>query len=118
MILEGLFMKILISLEDNNNLDSKLSNHFGTCNFFAIYDSVLKELKIIKNYLDHNSSKSPVDQILENNIDSVFSKGMGKKAIDLFLEKKIILKTGNYTFLKEVIENIADLKDLNTPCKH
>jgi predicted Fe-Mo cluster-binding NifX family protein len=111
-------MKILISLNNNNGIESELSNHFGTCLFFCIYDTDTKNISIIKNYLNHNSSKSPVDQVLEKNIDSVFSLGMGKKAIDLFKKKNVSLKTGNYKILKEVIENIDSLEDLNISCSH
>ena len=111
-------MKMLISLEDNNMYLSKLSDHFGTCIFFGIYDSNLKKLEIIKNFIDHKSDKSPIEQTLEQNIDSVFSKGMGKKAIELFNDKKISLKTGDYKILKEVIDNISNLRDLALSCKH
>jgi predicted Fe-Mo cluster-binding NifX family protein len=48
-------MKILISLDNDYSLDSKLSCHFGNCAFFAIYNSNNKSLEIIKNYIDHSN---------------------------------------------------------------
>jgi predicted Fe-Mo cluster-binding NifX family protein len=111
-------MKILISLDNDYSLDSKLSCHFGNCAFFAIYNSNNKSLEIIKNYIDHsNLTLSPIDQILKIDVDTVFSLGMGRKAINLFKERRINLKTGNYKTLNEVIENIDNLEDLNLSCK-
>ncbi|MDD3178060.1 MAG: NifB/NifX family molybdenum-iron cluster-binding protein [Candidatus ainarchaeum sp.] len=111
-------MKILIALDENKNLDSKLSEHFGNCSFFAIYSTDSKNLEIIPNIIDHSKEKTPVEQIQELDIDAVFTKGIGKKAIDLFSKTSILLKTENFNILKEVIENIDYLKDIKQSCDH
>lgn len=111
-------MKILIALNENNNLDSKLSEHFGNCAFYAIYSTDSKNLKIISNIIDHSKEKTPVEQIQDLNIDMVFTKGIGRKAIDLFSKTNILLKTGNYNILKEVIENINNLEEIKQSCNH
>ena len=112
-------MKILIAINENKNLDSKLSEHFGHCPYFAIYDTKIKELKIIKNEISHsNQELTPVDQVMKFEPDSIFSLGIGQKAIKLFNEKQIKVKTGNYKILKQVIENIDKLEELNKGCKH
>jgi hypothetical protein len=43
---------------------------------------------------------------------------MGSRAISLFMEKNIILKTGSFKTVKEVIENINSLNDLTKGCSH
>jgi len=112
-------MKILIALNENNGINSKLSEHFGHCPFFAIYEIQTKNLKIIKNEINHsNQELTPVDQVTQFKPDFVFSLGMGQRAIKLFNEKKIKVKTGNYKILKEVIENVNNLKELNFGCEH
>ena len=111
-------MKILIALNTNQGMDSKLSEHFGYCAFFAIYDDETENLEIIKNFIDHASNLTPVEQIMKLKVDIVFSLGIGKKAINLFLEKGIKLKTGNYTKLGQVIDNIDSLQDLDEACAH
>jgi predicted Fe-Mo cluster-binding NifX family protein len=112
-------MKILIALNNNKELESDLSEHFGHCAYFAIYDYITKEINYFKNDIDHNNiSQSPVDQVIKYNIDTVFTLGIGRKAINLFLEKNIKLKKGNFKKLYEVIENINNLEDLNESCEN
>jgi len=112
-------MRILIAVEEDNGLNSKLSNHFGHCPYFAIFDTKTKKLKIIENELDHSNSKlTPVDQIMAYKPDVVFSLGMGQKAIHLFEEKGVKLKTGDLKIVKEIIENFDDLEDLDKGCNH
>jgi len=112
-------MKILIALNENKGENSKLSEHFGHCPYFAIYDTDTKDLEIFENKLEHsNSNITPVDQIIKFQPDIVFTLGMGKKAIELFNEKKIKIKTGNYKILKEVIDNFKNLEKLNEECEY
>ncbi len=112
-------MKLLIALNENKGVYSTLSEHFGHCPFFAIYEIETKNLEIIKNEIDHsNQNLNPVEQIMKFNPDIVFSKGIGQKAINLFNEKKVEIKTGDYSNLKEVIKNINNLQNLKNGCKH
>ena len=110
-------MKLLIALNENKKLNSKLSEHFGYCPYFAIYETETKKIKIIENKINHSSKRlNPVEQIMKLKPDIVFSLGMGKKAIELFNKKKVKIKTGNYKILKELINNLDKLLDLNKAC--
>ncbi len=112
-------MKILIAINENNGINSKLSEHFGHCPYFAIYETETNNLEFIENKIDHlNQNLTPVDQIMKFNPNVVFTLGAGQRAINLFNEEKVELKTGNYKILSEVIENIKNLKDLNGGCGH
>lgn len=111
--------RILIAINENNGIKSKLSMHFGHCAFFAIYDTKIENLKIVKNEIDHsNNLLTPVDQIMSLKPDIVFSLGMGQKALKLFNEKNIKIKTGNFKIVDEVIKNIDKLKELKNGCLH
>jgi len=112
-------MKLLIAIDEDKGENSKLSEHFGHCPYFAIYETNTKEITIIKNKLDHSNSKiTPVDQIMKFKPDIIFSLGIGQRAIRLFNEKGVKLKTGSYQTAKEVIENLDNLKEMNTGCEH
>lgn len=112
-------MKILIAINENAGKDSKLSEHFGHCSHFAIYETETKNLEIVENKIDHsNQNLTPVDQIMKFHPDMVFTLGAGQRAIKLFNEKNIKLKTGNYKIVQEVIENIKNLKNLDGGCEH
>ena len=112
-------MRILIAINENNGINSKLSGHFGHCPYFAIYETETKDLEIVENKIDHtNQNLTPVDQIMKFNPDTVFTLGAGQRAINLFNEKKVKLKTGNYEVVQEVIENIDKLKNLDGGCEH
>ena len=112
-------MKLLIAINNNNSAYSILSEHFGHCLYFAIYDTETKNLEIIENEINHSDiSLTPIDQIMKFTPDVVFSLAMGKKALKLFDEKGVKVKTGDFKIVKEVIENINNLKDLSDGCNH
>jgi len=112
-------MRLLIAIDEENGMDSKLSEHFGHCSHFAIYETEVKSFEIVDNKLDHsNSDMTPVEQIMRFEPDVVFTLGMGGRAVKLFREKGVELKTGDYKVVKEVIENLENLKELNFGCEH
>ena len=112
--------KIFFPLIDNNGEDSQISEHFGHAPFFGLYTVSQKLLTITKNDLDHtNPNQSPIDQIQKAvNPTTIFAKGIGGRAIDLIKEKGLKLKTGNYSTVKEVIDNLDNLSSQDTSCGH
>ena len=112
--------RIFFPLLDNNGLDSKISQHFGHAPFFGLYDVEKKELKIIENKLNHTDpTKSPIDQIQDAvNPTTIFSKDIGGRAIEIIAQKGLSLKTGDYTTLKEAINNLDKLENQTTSCGH
>jgi len=112
-------MKLLIAMGENKRENSKLSEHFGYCPYFAMYETNTKNLEIVENKLDHsNQDLTSVDQIMKFNPDIVFTLGIGQRAIKLFNGKGVKLKTGDYKIVKDVIKNISNLKELNFGCEH
>ena len=112
-------MKLLIAINEKNGIDSKLSEHFGHCPYFAIYETETDNLEFVENKIDHtNPNSTPVDQMIKFNPDVVFTLGAGQRAVNLFNEKKVKLKTGDYKTVREVIENVDKLKDLGSGCEH
>lgn len=112
-------MIILVPVLDKKGMDSAVSPHFGHTPFFAVYDSEKDELKIEKNKLNHiDPVYSPVDQLMIHKPDIVYVLDIGQRAIDLFKEKGIILKTGNYKRLRDVVDNVDSLEEVKSSCGH
>lgn len=112
--------KILFPLTDSCKEDSSISEHFGHAPFFGLYDTKKKSLEILDNKLDHsNPKKSPIDQI-EAGIGPtmIFVKGIGKRAIEIINKKGIKLRTGNFTTIRDVIDNLDKLDNKIENCGH
>lgn len=112
--------RVFIPLMNDADENSEISFHFGHAPYFGLYNVKSKELTIKENSLNHSDlSKSPVDQIIEStNPTIVFAQDMGARAIGLFAEKGVKLKTGSYKTVKEVISNLDNLLDLTNGCGH
>ena len=114
-------MRLLVALNENKKFESKLSEHFGHCPYFAIYDTEGKSLDIVENIIDHSDKQlTPVDQIMKYKPDMVVTLGMGERAINLFKEKGVSVKISSYRTLEEVIENMDKLEDIDNKnsCDH
>ncbi len=105
-------MVLLVPLRENNSYDSAVAEHFGHAPFFGIYKG--DNLNIIENTLDHSSEKPPAQQIIEQIQPSlVFAKSIGNRAKSVFLSNNIVVKTGPYNTVREIIDNLSALEDLH-----
>lgn len=110
---------LFVPLTSNEGEASRVADHFGHAPFFGIYDTGRKELRIVRNTLDHEGEKSPVDQIIEQCQPTiVYTKSIGRRAIGLFRERGVTVKTGTHRTLGEVIANIDRLEDQTGDCGH
>ena len=111
---------LFIPLMNDDGEKSEISLHFGHAPYFGLYNLETKKVVIKKNDLSHNDvNKTPVDQIVDMaNPAIVFAQDMGQRAITLFKEKNIKLKTGPYKILGEVVQNIEKLEELSSSCSH
>jgi predicted Fe-Mo cluster-binding NifX family protein len=112
--------RIFFPLLDNSGMQSRISPHFGHAPFFGLYDVKTKEFSITDNTLSHlDPNKSPVDQIIEAvNPTTVFAHGIGARAIMLFNERGIALKTGRYETVQEAVDHLDELEEQTTDCGH
>ncbi|NOZ70645.1 MAG: dinitrogenase iron-molybdenum cofactor biosynthesis protein [Chloroflexi bacterium] len=91
-------MRVAISVETNQGLDSIVAQHFGRCPYFALIDVenlAVKEVKVIANpfYASHQPGQVPAF-IHENRADVMLSGGMGGRAIEFFRQYGIKTATG------------------------
>ncbi|MBN1896206.1 MAG: hypothetical protein JW789_00575 [Candidatus Aenigmarchaeota archaeon] len=109
-------MKIAIPLVENNGIESRIHPHFGHIQFIGVYNSSDKKFEIVD--VKPTDGCSPVAAIENLKVDAIYTFGMGSRAIELCKRMKIKLKTGTFTTVKEVSENLDKLNDLEESCGH
>jgi len=91
-------MRIAISVETNDGLESIVAHHFGRCPYFALVDlkeTEVKNVQVIANpfYAGHQPGQVP-GFIHEQKADVMLSGGMGGRAIQFFQGYGINTATG------------------------
>ncbi len=102
-------MRIAISLETNNGLDSEVAHHFGRCPFFALVDldgTDVQSVEVIDNpyYAGHQVGEVP-KFIHSQNANVMLSGGMGGRAIQFFDQFGIKAATGATGTVRSALEN-------------
>ena len=115
-------MKIAISTEDKNGLDSSISHHFGRCPCYVLVDlegMSIAEVKGIDNpyFRQHKPGMVP-EFIKEQGVEVMISGGMGRRAIDFFDQFGIKVATGAVGNVRITLELYLDGKlQEATPCR-
>jgi len=91
-------MRIAISVDTNQGLESRVASHFGRCPYFALVDVEGREVKnveVVANpyYGRHQPGQVP-GFIKEQGADVMLSGGMGGRAIQFFQQYGIDTATG------------------------
>jgi len=91
-------MRVAISAENKNGLDSPTSHHFGRCPYYILVDldgAEVKSVKAIDNpfFAQHQPGMVP-GFINEQGVNVMISGGMGWRAIDFFQGYGIQVATG------------------------
>ncbi len=91
-------MRIAISAETENGLESIVAHHFGRCPYFALVDldeTEVKNMQVVANpfYSTHQPGQVP-EFIHQQGADVMISGGMGRRALQFFQEYKIETATG------------------------
>jgi predicted Fe-Mo cluster-binding NifX family protein len=114
-------MRIAISAESNNGLDSIIGQHFGRCPYFALVDiegNEIKGINVIDNpfFAGHEVGQVP-GFIHEQGADVMLSGGMGGRAIQFFTQFGIDTATGASGTVKQAVtEFLAGNLRGTAPC--
>jgi len=115
-------MRIAISTDNNDGLDSVVSPHFGRCPFFAIVEvegNEVKEVQSVENpfYQQHQPGQVP-DFIHSLKADVMLTGGMGGRAIEFFRQYGIEAATGAAGTVRLTLEQFlgGELQGVE-PCK-
>ena len=76
-------MKLCIPVVEDNDVQSRVSGHFGSAPFFLVYDDSDKNARVVDNSNDHHEHGQcmPVNALKEMEIDIVVCNGMGLRAL-------------------------------------
>ena len=101
-------MRIAISLQTNDDLDSVVANHFGRCPYFALVDmegNEVQAIEVIDNpyYAAHQPGQVP-QFIHDQKADVMLSGGMGGQAIQFFKQFGIEAATGAAGTVRTTLE--------------
>jgi len=102
-------MRIAVSTETNNELESLVAHHFGRCPFFALVDvegTEVKAVNVIANpyYGAHQPGQVPGFIHLQK-ADVMLSGGMGGRAIQFFEQFGIQTATGATGTVQSALES-------------
>lgn len=91
-------MRIAVSAENKDGLDSRVSHHFGRCPYYILVDVKDQEIENVQaienpHYAQHEPGMVP-GFIKSQNVDVMLSGGMGRRAIGFFENYGIQVATG------------------------
>ena len=76
-------MRICIPTNTNEGQNAHVSSHFGSAEYFTIYDTDKDDFKIVDNTNTHHSHGMchPLNALDSSNIDIIVCGGMGARAV-------------------------------------
>lgn len=114
-------MKIAVTAENNNGLDSLVAQHFGHAAFFMLVDVENGEVSTVQGVANpfaeaHQPGQIP-GFIQQQKADVILSGGMGGRAIEFFAQAGIKAATGASGTVRQALEHYfgGKLKEA-TPC--
>jgi predicted Fe-Mo cluster-binding NifX family protein len=115
-------MRIAISAEENNGLQSRVSHHFGRCPYFVIVDvedKNIEKVEVIDNpyFAGHQPGMVP-GFINEHGVQVMLSGGMGRRAIGFFQQYGISPATGAHDTVQSTLDSYfrGELQEA-APCR-
>jgi len=101
-------MRIAISAETNNALDSVVAEHFGRCPYFALVDlegTEARAVEVVANpYFDGHQPGQVPAFIYSQKANVMLSGGMGGRAIQFFEQYGIQVATGASGTVRAALE--------------
>lgn len=98
-------MKICIPTSDNNGMNARASDHFGSAPYYTVVDTDSGACEVIDNAgHGHGGSCSPLERLGPQNLDAVACKGMGKRAIMLMGQSGIDVLYAQADLVNEIVE--------------
>jgi predicted Fe-Mo cluster-binding NifX family protein len=91
-------MRVAVSVDDSNGLDSVVSPHFGRCPYFVLVDLEGHEVRAVNAisnpYYGHHQPGQVPGFIHSQGADVMLTGGMGRRAIGFFQQHGIQAATG------------------------
>ena len=120
---ELMTVKIVIPVQEEGGLDTRLSGHFGRAPYFAVIDlkddGTVLEQSTIANTSEHFGGVGlPPQRILQLKLDALITYGMGPKALTIFQNAKVAVLRTSANTVREVVKayNNDELNELTEGC--
>ena len=101
-------MRVAVSADDNNGLDSVVSPHFGRCPYYVLVDledREVKEVNTVANpYYDHHQRGQVPGFVHSQRANVMLTGGMGRRALGLFEQYGIEAVTGASGTVRHALE--------------
>ncbi|MFP4046048.1 MAG: NifB/NifX family molybdenum-iron cluster-binding protein [Candidatus Aenigmatarchaeota archaeon] len=110
-------MKIGIPVVEDKGKDSEVAEHFGRAKYYLIYDSEEDELNSVECESHPEGTCLPIELLAEESVDAIYAFAMGQRALEMLKRRDIEAKTGKFKTVKEVIEGMSSLDDLESSCR-
>jgi predicted Fe-Mo cluster-binding NifX family protein len=102
-------MKIVITAESNNGLESMVAQHFGHAPFFIlvdIKDHTAETVQAVANPFNQGHAPGQVPEFIKSyGVNVMLSGGMGGRAIQFFNQVGIEVATGAQGTVQQALEN-------------
>ena len=114
-------MRIAIASNENNGLDSQVSQHFGHAGFFVLVDVEDQEVKgvsAVENPFGGGHAPGQLPEFIgQQNVQVMLSGGMGQRAVEFFRQYGVQAVTGASGTVRQSLEGYlgGSLKDA-APC--
>ena len=114
-------MRVAISAQNNNGLESQVAQHFGRCPFFAfveVQDEKIVSVEVVDNpFLGGHQVGQVPGFIHDQKADVMLSGGMGGRAIQFFEDFGIGVSTGASGSVQEAVKKyLAGELNEAAPC--
>lgn len=111
-------MKVAFSATGKNK-DSILDQRFGRCDYFQVYDTETKEIKVIDNEGQSASGGAGIaasNQIVNEKVDAVVTGSLGPNAFDIINESEIKMYKCDSISIEDAIEkyNLNQLEEIKS----
>ncbi len=110
-------MIIAMPVLDNKGRESRISMHFGHNPLFAVCDTDKGDVTVV-NIGGHGQGCTPVEGLKKYKPDLIYTIDIGSRAMLLLNQMGVRIKTGNFMIVREVLENIDRLDELEEGCGH
>jgi predicted Fe-Mo cluster-binding NifX family protein len=115
-------MRVVVSTDDGNGLDSVVSPHFGRCPYFMLVDLDGREVKSVQAvsnpYYGHHQPGQVPGFIHSQGADVMLTGGMGRRAIVFFQQYGIQAVTGASGTVRLALEQyLGGLLQGAQPCR-
>ncbi len=105
-------MRVAISADDSNGLDSVVSPHFGRCPYYVLVDldgREVSQVSAVENpYYGHHQPGQVPGFIDSQGVDVMLAGGIGWRAIGIFQQYGILAVTGAAGSVRHALEQYLD----------